>query len=1180
MKKLFAIVFAAIFAASCSSLMEKEAVIPADSALEVRFRCGYGRFETKSLRVEGFKDGDTFGIFAYEPLNVTNALYTAQDGRISSNTPIHWLKGQEVPTAFFATCPYIPGLNFIDNSSVSVKADQSTEADYNASDFQKSELVSVPAFDSVYVDMSHRFARIDFELSKGLAAEVVSLSVDGIGLSYDLSDGSVSNPGSVKAGHVVDDEGVELWSVILPPQKVNPTLTMLCSDGGTKTAALKEEFSFEGGYRYLARVSVREEGDLEIEFALRIFQWLEDDVFLSPYVQKWGIYREWDHIWTSMTAQENNPDLFALKLSDPLPKLAEFCVALDGLTEYSNRYGAECPSDGSFAVKVVPGQAVELVKGGCNLLVEEGGNYHFFFNNREKTLCLVPPVDWYLYDVTDLPVQTIYNFSYTGPGLTYAIDRVFVKPEADIRLVSTDNGNTTVYGGSTKDPAVPGEPYPYIVTSDQGVIISQSGFYSITLDTQAGTLLLTLLDEGAATVEDVLHRMPDGAEVTVSRSTVYGVYSEGFVLSDNGKDGVRVILSEPAGSIPSQGDVVTVSGVLATLNGQKVLAEASFDKLENGVLAEVAPADISDLTLTSNYSKVSVPVKVRGTLGVVFADNDRYYITTPGGTAYIIPESLPEAAFEYAGAEVEVNGWYLGYLAKGGCHALAFSSMDTVGEIPDHGKGTMSEPFDVVGAWLAAGKLPEGCMSADSVYIKGRVLSVTSQFSLKTGQASFVLSTTATGFGSSIDVLGTHYLDGDPWTLGCYSLEFADEVTVCGAMANEGGGYRHTVAGMTYLAELNGTTSYVPLVYELLGEGTRENPCNVATAVVITNLLPEGMASKSQLYVKGVVTGVARNYASGRPLFYISDDRGTGFDMELSGPLYLGAKAYAAADTDVAVGDTVVVSCCPIGAAGSRVSKFTRAPWLYRLNDVVKDYVASFAVDLPDAFDMQPAGGVGTFHLRANCDWTVKTDPWIEMEMDDEDPELAWLGVEANNTGFTRTGHLTFTFDEGRQTKVITITQEPTEPGVEVPVLDFDPAERVLWQGKHQLVTQDGGSIGMTELAYGKIDWNTVSAGYLVVYFGSDWNKENHMIGGFTVDPEGKNYYIFRTQPDPGNTEVFVYLTEERLEHLRGAGGDGKPNGGLVLIGENTCVYAVTWFAADPPEDPLVEPSGEQETGD
>ncbi|MBR6457428.1 MAG: fimbrillin family protein [Bacteroidales bacterium] len=1162
MKKILLVISAALLAASCSSVMEKEAGVSAGSPLEVRFRISGAQFETKSASAWGFADGDTFGIFAEEPLDVTNALYTVNNGILSSRAPIHWLKDQTEPTAFFATHPYVEGLNFIDNSSVSVQQDQSTEENYRASDFQMSESTLIPAFDSVSVVMSHRFARLDFELSKALAAKVRSISVDGIALTMDLASGTVSNPGSVKAGRVQDDEGGELWSVILPPQKVNPTLTMTCEDGTTRTAGLKEDYSFEAGCRYFARVSVREDGVLDIEFSLRIFDWLSDDAFLEPYQQTWGIFRTWMNYVSAMTRVSEVSDMYCLAPGEELPDNAEFYVTMDGHTEYAELLGAEWPEDGTVDVKILPGDVVPLVMGGCGLVLEEGGSYQFMFDSREKTICLVPNEKWYLYDVTDIPEQVIHDFYYIGPGLTYGIDRLFIKPGTDMRVVSVRNGSATVYGGVDGVPMVPGEPYKFVVTEMPGVIVSESGFYSITLNAKDNTILFTLLDDGNATVEDVLRRIPDGVEVTVSRSTVCSLASDGFVLSDNGKDGLRVILSEAMAAGLTAGSVVTVSGVSSTVDGQRILKDATYKKLEDSVLPEIEYTDVSDIAMTSVYSKSAVPVTVRGTLGVVFDGNDRYYVTSPAGTAYKVPAVLAEELFVYGDGEVEVQGWYTGYSADERCHLLTQSELAPVGEAPDHGSGTMFEPFDVVGAWLAAGNLEIGVESIDRVYIKGRVLSVISQFSLKTGCASFVLSTSSRGFGSSIDVLGTHYLDDEEWTIGCYSLYFADEVVVYGAMVNEGS-YRHTVPGKTYLAELNGTESYVPVDPELTGQGTREDPYNVAAAVTIANLLPEGMASKAQLYVKGVVTGVARPYSSGKAVFYVSDDRASAFDMELSGPYYLGAQAFAEGDIDIAVGDTVVVSCCPIGAPGSRISKYTRAPWLYRLNDVVKDYVASFELDIQTSFSMPAKGGVGTFHIRTNCDWTVKTDPWIEVEMDDDDPELAWLGVEANNTGYTRTGHVTFTYDEGRQTKVLTITQEPTEPGVEVPVLDFDPEEVVLWQGKHQLVTQDGGSIAMTDLANGRIDWNTVSKGYLVIYFGCDWNYESHLIAGFTIDSEGAHDYLFRTYPDPGMTVLYAVLTEERLEHLRGLGSNGKPNGGLYIIGDHTAVYAVTWYPSD-----------------
>ena len=101
MKKALVILFAAALALVSSNRQE----VPAQQQdLTVRF-------STEQLSNYAFKSAleasDEVGVFAGQPIGGTNVLYTATaDKKLTSDTPLKWIKGDETPVSFTAYRPY------------------------------------------------------------------------------------------------------------------------------------------------------------------------------------------------------------------------------------------------------------------------------------------------------------------------------------------------------------------------------------------------------------------------------------------------------------------------------------------------------------------------------------------------------------------------------------------------------------------------------------------------------------------------------------------------------------------------------------------------------------------------------------------------------------------------------------------------------------------------------------------------------------------------------------------------------------------------------------------------------------------------------------------------------------------------------------------------------------------
>lgn len=126
-----------------------------------------------------------------------------------------------------------------------------------------------------------------------------------------------------------------------------------------------------------------------------------------------------------------------------------------------------------------------------------------------------------------------------------------------------------------------------------------------------------------------------------------------------------------------------------------------------------------------------------------------------------------------------------------------------------------------------------------------------------------------------------------------------------------------------------------PIVIQPTGDGTVDNPYNVAAVLEYTNSLAADEESPSNIYFKGKVVSITTNYDEsgtfGNAVFYISDDGTNKNQFYVYRTLYFGNKKYTSGTT-LQEGDEVVICGSVVNYRGTTPETVQSKSYLYSLN--------------------------------------------------------------------------------------------------------------------------------------------------------------------------------------------------------------------------------------------------------
>ena len=253
----------------------------------------------------------------------------------------------------------------------------------------------------------------------------------------------------------------------------------------------------------------------------------------------------------------------------------------------------------------------------------------------------------------------------------------------------------------------------------------------------------------------------------------------------------------------------------------------------------------------------------------------------------------------------------IGYDSK----TLTINQTGAQGE-KSEGSGTMTDPYTVAGV-LAFIQTLGTETSENAVYIKGKIAAITLTYEASGTYGNARFTMVDEGSTEAFTAYNVLYLGNKKWSTGKTDIKEGDEVIVCSKVFNYGGKTPETATG-GYLYSLNGETAGGGSGDEAKGTGTLDDPYNPAGAAAAVASLTWTSTTEYQttdeVYVKGKISKIADKgtYTDGgtygNATFYITETgESTGTEFYVYRILYLGNKKYVTGQTDIKVGDEVII---------------------------------------------------------------------------------------------------------------------------------------------------------------------------------------------------------------------------------------------------------------------------------
>ena len=273
------------------------------------------------------------------------------------------------------------------------------------------------------------------------------------------------------------------------------------------------------------------------------------------------------------------------------------------------------------------------------------------------------------------------------------------------------------------------------------------------------------------------------------------------------------------------------------------------------------------------------------------------------------------------------------------------------------GTGTLDDPYNPAGAAAAVANLTwtstTEYQTTDEVYVKGKISKIADKGTYTDGgtygNATFYITETGESTGTEFYVYRILYLGNKKYESGKTDIKVGDEVVIYGKLMNYRGNTPETASGC-YLYSLNGDTGTGGGgggSDEAKGTGTLADPFNPAGAVNAVKDLTWTSTTEYQttdeVYVKGKISKIADKgtYTDGgtygNATFYITETgESTGTEFYVYRILYLGNKKYESGQTDIKVGDEVVIYGKLMNYRGNTPETASGA-YLYSLNGVTEN---------------------------------------------------------------------------------------------------------------------------------------------------------------------------------------------------------------------------------------------------
>ena len=242
------------------------------------------------------------------------------------------------------------------------------------------------------------------------------------------------------------------------------------------------------------------------------------------------------------------------------------------------------------------------------------------------------------------------------------------------------------------------------------------------------------------------------------------------------------------------------------------------------------------------------------------------------------------------------------------------------GEV-DNGDGSKTNPYNVEGVIAFVTALGDK-ESENNVYVKGKISAISEEYSTQYGNGAFTISDDGTTESPQFTAYRVLYLGNKKFASGDTQIKVGDDVILYGKVVNYKGNTPETAQGAAFLFSLNGVDkggddSGQGGEGTPKGTGTLEDPYNPAGIAAVAAALADNAVTTESYYMKGKISKIAvsknvdQTFANsgdyGNASFYITDSEDATGEFYIYQTYYLGNRKWVTGDTDIKVGDEVIV---------------------------------------------------------------------------------------------------------------------------------------------------------------------------------------------------------------------------------------------------------------------------------
>lgn len=254
------------------------------------------------------------------------------------------------------------------------------------------------------------------------------------------------------------------------------------------------------------------------------------------------------------------------------------------------------------------------------------------------------------------------------------------------------------------------------------------------------------------------------------------------------------------------------------------------------------------------------------------------------------------------------------------------------------GSGTAADPYNVSAALELISTLGADVNSSD-IYVKGIISSISEIDTGTYGNATYFISDTGKE-ANQLEIYRGYGLNGDKFTKSD-DIKVGDEVVVFGKVVSFRGNTPEFTQG-SKIVSINGSGGGGGSEGVAKGSGTLDDPYNPAGAAeAVKNLTwtsNDAYDTTDEVYVKGKISRIpdkstfTESGTFGNASFYISEDGTENGEFYCFRVLYLGNKKFESGNTDIKVGDEVIVCGQLMNYRGNTPETVASKAYLYSLN--------------------------------------------------------------------------------------------------------------------------------------------------------------------------------------------------------------------------------------------------------